>query len=770
VIRQPKIFYSSILPSVTLALLTVQPLMANTAKEDEFRLFTSSDFSTFTDSGTLLANNVNRLPVIAVSDNALAPIVPKDSTGSNFQPLSNNSTDFALSGKTALLLTEKTGTIPERVLNSMSIPNPIQWPNQQSFYIEKEKKTNTLIAYGTGTGEIPSQAFSVPFADRLATLIARLNEKTPSANSLETSDNASPTPTKKVEEVAQLLEKGQFCSEHTDSKITRRSASLLLHPTTCNQKVASVGYQVTQPKTSTLITPVTDAQKDTQNLITPVSAAPQDTPPSVTQAPSTPIDTPPSVTPTPGVPKGIEPVPDYLDPYPNPLQFPTKPEEVKVVGAQPVTLDQALLLARRNNRQLQVALLELERSQAQLREERAALYPDISLTASLTRQQSAQSQLGVEDDERQLEEALEQPNLSDAQRLNLELQQQQLSPDQPSTVFSAGPQLTYDIYTSGARRARIEQAEEQVRLNQLQVEQLSEEVALNVSTQYYDLQQADQNVRIAQAAVTNAQASLRDAQALEQAGVGTRFDVLQAQVNLANAQQTLTNAVSTQRIAQRELANLLSLSQVVNITAADPVELAGLWKPTLEETIILAFQNRPELQQQLVQRNISQLQIREALAQLGPQLRLQAQYNLLDVFDDNVGITDGYTVALVASLVLYDGGQARAQAAQARTNVRISEVQFAQQRNNIRFEVEQAYSQLQSSLENVQTATAGVEQATEALRLARLRFQAGVGTQLEVINAENDLTTAQGNQIEAILDYNRALAQLRRAVTTRSLI
>ncbi len=294
-------------------------------------------------------------------------------------------------------------------------------------------------------------------------------------------------------------------------------------------------------------------------------------------------------------------------------------------------------------------------------------------------------------------------------------------------------------------------------------------IRLNVATEYYNLQQGDEQVRIAQAAVTNAQASLRDAEALERAGVGTRFDVLRSQVNLANSQQELTNAISQQQIARRRLATRLSLPQSVNISAADPVNLAGLWNQTLEQSIVLAFQNRPDLQQQLVQRNISEQQRRQALAALGPQVSLVASYQLFDRFSDEVSVSDGYSVGVRATLNLYDGGAARARAAQARANIAIAETQFAEQRNQIRFQVEQAFSTLQSNLENVQTANTALEQAREALRLARLRFQAGVGTQTDVINSENDLTRAEGNRIRAILDYNRALAELQRSVTSRAL-
>ncbi len=95
----------------------------------------------------------------------------------------------------------------------------------------------------------------------------------------------------------------------------------------------------------------------------------------------------------------------------------------------------------------------------------------------------------------------------------------------------------------------------------------------------------------------------------------------------------------------------------------------------------------------------------------------------------------------------------------------IAEQNFANNRDQIRFAVEQAYANLLSNQVNITTAQTGLTQAVEALRLARLRFQAGVGTQTDVINQETALTQAQGNLVSAILGYNRALASLRRAVT-----
>ncbi|RUS96637.1 hypothetical protein DSM106972_086600 [Dulcicalothrix desertica PCC 7102] len=205
----------------------------------------------------------------------------------------------------------------------------------------------------------------------------------------------------------------------------------------------------------------------------------------------------------------------------------------------------------------------------------------------------------------------------------------------------------------------------------------------------------------------------------------------------------------------------------MNISASDPVKLAGVWNQTVEETIILAFQNRPELPKFIAQRNISIQRRRQALSQLEPQISLVASYSLLDQFNDNNSVTDGYSLGVQASLNLFDGGAARARAAQEKANITIAEGNFAKQREQIRFDVEQQYTQLQSNLTNIQTTDLALQQAKEALRLARLRFQAGVGTQTDVIAAENDLTRAESDRVTAILNYNRAFAFLQRAITAR---
>jgi outer membrane protein TolC len=423
------------------------------------------------------------------------------------------------------------------------------------------------------------------------------------------------------------------------------------------------------------------------------------------------------------------------------LNTPNNPEAVKIRENQALSLEQVLAIAQRQNPELQAAILGLQRSQAGLQEANAALYPNISVNGDVTRSESPGNQLSVE-------RGVAPPES-----------------DKAVTAFNGQAKLTYNIYTSGRRQATIRQAEEQLHFDKLAVESKAEEIRQNVTLRYYDLQLGDEKVRISKAAVENAEASFRDSQSLEGAGVGTKFDVLRSQVNLANAQQDLTNARSQQQIARRQLAALLNLPPTLTISAADSVKVAGLWNQKLEESVVQALQNRPELQQRIAERNISEQRRKQALSQLGPQVALVATYDVLDQYNDNASGTDGYSVGVRASWNLYDGGAARAQAKQQRLNKAIAETNFVNQSNQVRFEVEQYYTQLQSNLENVQTTAAAVEQAQEALRLARLRFQSGIGTQTDVISAENDLTRAEGNRVTAVLDYNRAYANLQRAIS-----
>ncbi|PZV28268.1 MAG: transporter [Snowella sp.] len=445
------------------------------------------------------------------------------------------------------------------------------------------------------------------------------------------------------------------------------------------------------------------------------------------------------------------PAPNELNSSGNPLIFPTNPQEVDTTTRQSLTLNQAIELALRNNKDFQAARIALEKSEANLISARSALFPSLTTEFELSRDNSAATEL--------------QNALSTQNALNSPIPTEPILQSESSTNATGNVQLTYNIFSGGERSAQIEKAEKQVRSSRLQVEVTAEQTRFSATDSYYALQGTDAQVAIAQASVEDASQSLRDARLLEQAGLGTRFDVLRAEGDLATANEALTRAISDQRTARRRLVQVLGVGQKVELTAADPITEAGDWTMPLETSIVQAYKNRAELEQQLLQIDIYEQDRFIALSSIQPKIDFLANYNYQNNFDNSVGIVDGYSFAARVRWTFFDGGRAFAEARKADRDMDSAQTEFAKQRDQIRFDVEESYYTLTSTKENISSTRTNVTRFEEALRLARLRFQAGVGTQTDVINAQRDLANARGRYLQAIIGYNQALNKIQRAVS-----
>jgi OMF family outer membrane factor len=499
--------------------------------------------------------------------------------------------------------------------------------------------------------------------------------------------------------------------------------------------------------------------QETNNLPTqPTENSPFQTPDPLAQSgqqpvfPANPVNNPTqNVTPA-------NPAPNELNSSGNPLIFPTNPQEVDTTTRQPITLNQAIELALRNNKDFQASRIALERSEANLISARAALFPSLTTEFELSRDNSAgtelQNALTIQNARRN---PTRDPITGDLIPPILQ--------GESTTNATGNVQLTYNIFSGGERSAQIEKAEKQVRSSRLQVEVTAEQTRFSATDSYYALQGTDAQVAIAQASVEDASQSLRDARLLEQAGLGTRFDVLRAEGDLATANEALTRAISDQRTARRRLVQILGVGQKVELTAADPITEAGEWTIPLENSIVQAYKNRAELEQQLLQVDIYEQDRFIALSSIQPKVDFLANYNYQNNFNDSVGIVDGYSFAARVRWTFFDGGRAFAEARRANRDMDSAQTEFAKQRDQIRFDVEESYYTLTSTKENITSTRTNVTRFEEALRLARLRFQAGVGTQTDVINAQRDLANARGRYLQAIIGYNQALNKIQRAVS-----
>jgi OMF family outer membrane factor len=294
------------------------------------------------------------------------------------------------------------------------------------------------------------------------------------------------------------------------------------------------------------------------------------------------------------------------------------------------------------------------------------------------------------------------------------------------------------------------------------------DLRLQAAQAYFDLQQADDQVRIGQESVRASLVSLRDSRARFQAGVATKLEVLEAETQLARDQQLLTSALATQSVARRALASLLDLPQTVTPSAQDPSRVLGVWQPSLQESIVAAYAFREELDQVVLDISIANSQANAALADVQPFLNiftsLGANWSEGDLTTDQIKSRGNFdfSVGMGMNWRLFDGGAAAAQSRRNRQLAEENSFRFAQRRDAIRFDVEESFYELEKNNRNITTTAREVISARESLRLARLRFQAGVTTQREVVDNQRDLTQAEVRFSNAITDYNKRLAELRR--------
>ena len=442
---------------------------------------------------------------------------------------------------------------------------------------------------------------------------------------------------------------------------------------------------------------------------------------------------------------------------PAPLALPTNPAQVRIVDYRPLRLREVERLIEVNSPQLKAIASQVEQAKSNLRAQISAWYPTLSLSTGSFPSRNFGSRT-----QNYGSGAITPNNPYDANAYKTQTQTYGAIAAFNFNWDLINPQRVPQI---AAARDQFEKAKNQYLIT-------LRELRLQAATAYFQLQYADDQVRIGKSAVQSSSVNLRDARARLQAGVATKLDVMEAETQLARDQQKLTEGLLQQSLARRDLARLLDLPQNTTPTAADPSTLLGVWQPSLQESIVAAYAFREELSNLILDVSIANSNANSALGNVQPFLSIFSTSGWDKTFGEanvdgpaNMGLVVEQlreTIGLNLKWNIFDGGRSAAQARQQRQLATENTYKFSTQRDAIRYEVEQAYFSLQAQIRNLITTSRQVLSTRESLRLARLRFQAGVGTQRNVVDSQRDATTAEVDYSKAIGTYNTNVAQLQR--------
>jgi len=366
--------------------------------------------------------------------------------------------------------------------------------------------------------------------------------------------------------------------------------------------------------------------------------------------------------------------------------------------------------------------------------------------------------------------------------------------------FDGVLRLTQVLYAGGAIMSSTKSAYLNRDAAVLRFESIVADTIFAVRQRFYEVLYNEQLIKVREASVHLLDEQLNTTKRRFEAGTVPKFDVLRAEVELANARPPLIQARNSLRIARLQLANLLAINIDMGNIEAFPYVLVGELKytpfdPELAGCIKTALDNRPEIKELDKRQQSRRQDLHRAYAGYKPRIEAYGQYEArnpqlgeqsindngtpFNTADDTVkrGTTvdldptvRGWAGGVQFTWDIFDGFSTHGRVIQAKAIYDAAKLDYEDKKRDVQLEVRAAHSKLQEARETLESQKKVLEQGEESLRLSQARFSVGAGTQLDVLSAQTALTDARTNYAQALYDYNVAVAGLERTMGTSTRI
>ncbi len=333
--------------------------------------------------------------------------------------------------------------------------------------------------------------------------------------------------------------------------------------------------------------------------------------------------------------------------------------------------------------------------------------------------------------------------------------------------YNASLRIQQNLYTGGAVTSQVAIARLNIEKQDYLLQEVVSRVAMDVRVAFYELLLNRAKIRVREDSVRVLEEELKTQQERLKAGTVGTLNVERAQVTLANERPELINAQTQLKNSYLRLAELMG----INVTALDPsFEAVGQLEYRqrhfdLNECLARADANRAEIKARQKDIEIEDKQYTLDQSELRPHIGLFSAYEIYNERDPDVGreFNHGYLVGISGTWHVFDGfaTKGRLQATRARRDAAVEALEAARRRiasevRSVFFDLEQADRVLEAETKNAQTAA-------ESLQVAKANLAAGLGTQLDILQAASDMTRTETTRLSAIYLHNSALARLTRA-------
>jgi outer membrane protein TolC len=287
-------------------------------------------------------------------------------------------------------------------------------------------------------------------------------------------------------------------------------------------------------------------------------------------------------------------------------------------------------------------------------------------------------------------------------------------------------------------------------------------VVLVAANAYLEALAADARARSARASLQTSEALYQQAQDLKQSGIVAGIDVVRAEVRLNGDRQRVTVSQNDFEKSRLQLARVIGLP--VGQSFALSAELPNVPVPdiTLDQALAQAYRDRPDYLAAQERVRAAEATRAAAASEMLPSLRVNADYGALGLTASDPVAT--YNLTGAVSVPIFQGGRTQGRIAQAESDLRQRRAESEDMRSQIYYDVRSAFLDLQATSEQFQVSTRSRELANEELMQARDRFAAGIANNIEVVQAQQSVTTADEQYIDALLGFDVAKAVLARSL------
>jgi outer membrane protein TolC len=287
-------------------------------------------------------------------------------------------------------------------------------------------------------------------------------------------------------------------------------------------------------------------------------------------------------------------------------------------------------------------------------------------------------------------------------------------------------------------------------------------VVLVTANLYLQTVAASSRIDAAKAQQQTAQALAQLASDRHAAGLSARIDELRAQVQLQVEEQRLIVAQNDFDKLKLQLARTIGLPVAQPFTLTDKIPYAPLQPPSLEDALKVAYDSRGDYL--AAQQRVQAAEAARAAARSERLPSLQMNANFGEIGLDVAGARETFSVAGVVAIPIFSGGRISGQVAQAQADLMRRRANLANLKNQIEYDVRAAFLDLKAADDQLKVAQGALNLANEELQQARDRFGAGVADNVEVIQAQEAVATANDNYISSLYAHNVAKASLARAL------